>query len=169
LQLLAYLAYATLSGVFMFHVVVCFKSKYATLAAARLLLVGAALEVFFSLCLLFFACHAGSLSLGELVGSGVSTPLVCALPPLALVLLLYSLFEAKRAPFDHSEAESELVAGHLVELGGRALLFFYLAEYVHVFFCVVFVYFCFFAGFTPGCWVGVWPGVVDVLCLSVVG
>ena len=57
--------------------------------------------------------------------------------------MLYALFEAKRAPFDHSEAESELVAGHMVEYGGRALLFFYLCEYTHLLFCLFLLFtFC---------------------------
>lgn len=52
------------------------------------------------------------------------------------MFFLYTLFEAKRAPFDHTEAESELVAGHQVELGGRALLFLFLCEYVHLYLCL---------------------------------
>ena len=65
--------------------------------------------------------------------------MLLAVPPLALLFGLYALFEAKRAPFDHTEAESELVAGHLVEFGGRSLLFFFLCEYVHVYFCIFLV------------------------------
>lgn len=73
-----------------------------------------------------------------------------ALPPLATMLFLYTLFEAKRAPFDHTEAESELVAGHMVEFGGRALLFFLLCEYVHVFFCLfLIITLCLGSGETP--------------------
>jgi len=62
-----------------------------------------------------------------------------ALPPLALFFGIYAIFEAKRAPFDHTEAESELVSGHLIEFGGRLLLFFYLSEYIHVYFCMFLV------------------------------
>ena len=61
------------------------------------------------------------------------------LPPLALFFGLYAIFEAKRAPFDHTEAESELVSGHLIEYGGRLLLFFYFSEYVHAYFCMFLV------------------------------
>lgn len=61
------------------------------------------------------------------------------MPPLALTFLLYIIFEAKRAPFDHSEAESELVVGHLVEFGGRALLFFFICEYIHFGLAIFFV------------------------------
>jgi NADH:ubiquinone oxidoreductase subunit H len=40
--------------------------------------------------------------------------------------------EAKRAPFDQSETESEVVSGYQVEYSGPMLLMFYLAEYLHL-------------------------------------
>jgi NADH-quinone oxidoreductase subunit H len=142
--------YGAVSNVFMFHVIVSMKSKYATLAALRALLVSTYLEVFFTLCLLFLGVHAGTLGLSDIATLTQTAPLLTSLPPLALFLLLYALFESKRAPFDHTEAESELVAGHLVEFGGRVLLFFYLAEYIHVFFCVFLVYLFVTAGLVSG-------------------
>ena len=51
-------------------------------------------------------------------------------------MFAYVLLEGKRAPFDHTEAESELVAGHFVEFGGRTLLIMYICEYIHVFVCI---------------------------------
>ena len=72
-------------------------------------------------------------------------------PTLGLVLMAYALFEARRPPMDHTEAESELVAGHLVEFGGRSLLAFFICEYAHV-------YFCLFGILTLGCG-GLWAGL----------
>jgi len=124
----------------MYGLVAGTKSKYATLAATRLLLVGTFLEVFFMLGFLLVYAHGGGYGFTELAdASRVSGGVILALPPLGLFFLLYALFEAKRAPFDHSEAESELVAGHMVEYGGRALLFFYLCEYAHLIFCLYLV------------------------------
>jgi len=40
--------------------------------------------------------------------------------------------ESKRAPFDHSETESEVVAGYSTEYNGPMLLMFFLAEYLHL-------------------------------------
>ena len=117
----------------MFTAVVGSRSKYATLAAARLLLVAVSLEVVFTLSFLLVYAHTGGYAFDDLaVRAAVQGGLAWALPPLGCTFLLYTLFEAKRAPFDHSEAESELVAGHLVEFGGRALLFFYMCEYAHL-------------------------------------
>lgn len=72
-------------------------------------------------------------------------------PTLGLVLMAYALFEARRPPMDHTEAESELVAGHLVEFGGRSLLAFFICEYAHV-------YFCLFGILTLSCG-GLWAGL----------
>lgn len=120
----------------MFGVAAATKSKYATLAGARALLVSVFLEVFFALIFLILYTHSGGFNFGD-IGS---EPAVLALPPLGIWLFLYALVEAKRAPFDHTEAESELVAGHLVEFSGRTLLFFYLSEYAHVITCVFLVF-----------------------------
>jgi NADH-quinone oxidoreductase subunit H len=117
----------------MYAVVAGSKSKYATLAGARLLIGTVSLEVFFALAFLAVYLHVGGFAFEDLAGAARrAEPLLGALPPLGCFFLLYVLFEAKRAPFDHSEAESELVAGHMVEFGGRSFLFFLAAEYLHL-------------------------------------
>lgn len=134
----------------MYGIVAGTKSKYATLAAARLLALAVFLEVFFMLLFLVLYLHVGGFTFADFSGAAATLGGVSStLTPLALFLLLYALFEAKRAPFDHSEAESELVAGHLVEYGGRALLFFYLCEYAHLLTCV-FLVFCLTLGGASG-------------------
>jgi NADH:ubiquinone oxidoreductase subunit H len=138
-QLLAYVAFANLTSIFMFGLVAGTRSKYATLAGARVLLVGVFLEVFFTLGFWIVYCHGGGYGFEEVAAANALAPLALALPPLGACFFLFALFEAKRAPFDHPESESELVAGHQVELGGRLLLFFYLCEYVHVYFCMFIV------------------------------
>jgi len=90
------------------------------------------MEVTFLGLFLILYTHAGGYTFEDL---SQAPCLAFCLPPMALALVLFALFEAKRPPFDHSEAESELVAGHLVEFGGRALLFFYMCEYVHMYAC----------------------------------
>jgi NADH-quinone oxidoreductase subunit H len=135
-DLFFFLAYALLTTLFFFYVVTGTQSKYATVAGARLLVVTLSLDVFFVLVWFFFCGHSGGCAVDEVIQTNSLLNPACALPPLALALFLHTLFEAKRAPFDHAEAESELVAGHLVEFGGRTLLFLYICEYIHVFFSV---------------------------------
>ena len=131
-----YFGYANLTTLYMYNIIVSLKSKYATIAAARILLVSIFVEVFFSVCFIFIYTHIGGYSFDDVSSANTSNWLISALPPLALFFGIYALFEAKRAPFDHSEAESELVAGHMVEFGGRLILFFFFSEYIHVYFCI---------------------------------
>jgi NADH-quinone oxidoreductase subunit H len=131
-QLIAYFAYAGFTTLFMAHLVAGLRSKYALLAAGRVLLVAVLMEVTFLGLFLVLYTHGGGYGFEDLARGSC---LALAMPPMALGLVLFALFEAKRPPFDHSEAESELVAGHLVEFGGRALLFFYMCEYVHMYAC----------------------------------
>jgi NADH-quinone oxidoreductase subunit H len=154
----------------MYALVAGSKSKYATLAAARILLVTVSLEVLFALGFLLVYAHGGGYALEDLVGTTPRTGgLALAVPPLGCLFFLYVLFEAKRAPFDHSEAESELVAGHMVEFGGRALLLFFVCEYVHLcfglFLCLTLVGGW---GLVPT-WSTVWPYWADLLVGGVLG
>ena len=52
---------------------------------------------------------------------------------LGLIIIAF-LLETNRAPFDLAEAESELVAGYTVEIGGFFFALYYLGEYFHLFF-----------------------------------
>jgi NADH-quinone oxidoreductase subunit H len=163
-QLLAYFAYANLSSICMYALVAGSKSKYATLAAARILLVTVSLEVLFAVGFLFLCMHAGGYAFEDFMSSTMHiNNTIAALPPLGCVFLLYILFEAKRAPFDHSEAEAELVAGHMVEFGGRTLLFFFMCEYVHLCFAL-FLALVLVGGWgaAPG-WAGVQPYWADMV------
>lgn len=131
-QLLAYFGYAGFTALFMAHLVAGVRSKYALLAAARVLLIAVLMEVTFLGLFVAVYTHVGGYGFEDVARGSC---LAVALPPLGLGLLLFCLFEAKRPPFDHSEAESELVAGHLIEFGGRLLLFFFMCEYVHMYAC----------------------------------
>jgi NADH-quinone oxidoreductase subunit H len=61
------------------------------------------------------------------------------------------LLETNRAPFDLSEAESELVSGYTVEYGGFFFGLYYLGEYLHLFFFSLVLTTLFFGGWEiPG-------------------
>lgn len=52
--------------------------------------------------------------------------------PAASGFVVILMLEAKRAPFDHAETESEVVAGYAVEYSGPMMMMFLLAEYLHL-------------------------------------
>ena len=52
--------------------------------------------------------------------------------PMAVVFLISSMAETQRAPFDLTEAESELVAGYQTEYSSMAFALFWLGEYANV-------------------------------------
>jgi len=61
-----------------------------------------------------------------------SVPNIILFFPAAFLFLILMLLESKRAPFDHVETESEVVAGYATEFSGIYLLTFYLVEYFHL-------------------------------------
>jgi NADH:ubiquinone oxidoreductase subunit H len=52
--------------------------------------------------------------------------------PAASGFIIVLFLESKRAPFDHAETESEVVAGYSTEYNGPMLLMIFLAEYFHL-------------------------------------
>lgn len=69
----------------------------------------------------------------------------CVFFGLAGVIVITFLLEVNRAPFDLSEAESELIAGYSIEYGGFFFGLYYLGEYLHLFFFSL-IYSCLFFG-----------------------
>lgn len=110
------------------------KNKYAVLAAVRTSLLTINLELFMGLFLLNLC----------LVSEGFSFNLFVIYQEVYWLIFLYSLvfglililflLEVNRAPFDLSEAESEIIAGYHVEYGGFFFALYYLGEYLHLFF-----------------------------------
>ncbi|MBN1173992.1 MAG: NADH-quinone oxidoreductase subunit NuoH [Micromonosporaceae bacterium] len=97
-------------------------------AAAQLL----GYELPFVLAAASVAMAAGTLSLSGIVEAWRPWWLIWQLPAL-VVFFLAGLAEIRRTPFDMPIADSELVAGYLVEYTGLRYAFFMLAEYAGIF------------------------------------
>lgn len=134
-SIIFYLAYVAVSTLHTVYIVTNLRSKYSTLAGLRFILLNVFFEVPFNVLFLSLYTVLGDYSFTNPTSS-LSPSLFVALTPLAFIFIAFCLVESKRAPHDHTEAESELVGGHLIEFGGRTLLIFFICEYLHLYFCV---------------------------------
>jgi len=112
------------------------NNKYTLLAGMRAVAQGVSYEIPLVLTALVAVIATGELSLPGIIGWQAENGwLIWRLPVLGLVAFVIffaaSLAEANRIPFDIPEAESELVAGVLVEYTGIKFGVFMLAEYLH--------------------------------------
>lgn len=69
--------------------------------------------------------------------------------PMAIVFLISALAETARAPFDLTEAESELVAGYQTEYSSMAFALFWLGEYANVILMCTLNAVLFWGGYLP--------------------
>jgi NADH-quinone oxidoreductase subunit H len=80
-----------------------------------------------------------------------------ALFPMFIIFFISALAETNRPPFDLVEAESELVAGFMVEYGSTPYMMFMLGEYVAI---------CLMCALTTILFLGGWLPPVDVWFLN---
>ena len=139
-QILFYFGYANLTTLYLFFIITSLRSKYAIIGGIRLILASIFLEFSFALNFFILYIYSGGYSFNDFASANSWSPYIYAVPISSLVFLIYTIYEAKRAPFDHAEAESELVAGHIIEFSGKSLLFFFLSEYIHLYFCIYLIF-----------------------------
>jgi hypothetical protein len=96
--------------------------------------------------LLCVALFAGSLNLSQIVQAQGTTWAVLPLFPAFVILLVASLAETNRPPFDLPEASNELLGGYVVEYSGLRFALFYVAEYSNVFIVSAEIAVCFLGG-----------------------
>ncbi|MGH6736277.1 MAG: NADH-quinone oxidoreductase subunit NuoH [Methyloceanibacter sp.] len=113
------------------------NSKYAFLAALRSAAQMVSYEVSIGFVIVTVLLAAGSLNLSEIVaaqdrGLGLFGWYWLPLFPMFVVYFISCLAETNRPPFDLLEAESELVAGFMVEYSSTPYMLFMLGEYVAI-------------------------------------
>jgi NADH-quinone oxidoreductase subunit H len=113
------------------------NSKYAFLAALRSAAQMVSYEVSIGFVIVTVLLCAGSLNLGEIIQAqdgrlGLFGWYWLPLFPMFAVFFISALAETNRPPFDLLEAESELVAGFMVEYSSTPYMLFMLGEYVAI-------------------------------------
>jgi len=113
------------------------NSKYPFLSAMRAAAQMVSYEVSIGFVIITVLLCAGSLNLTTIVKAqdgpyGLFNWYWLPLFPMFIVFFVSALAETNRPPFDLVEAESELVAGFMVEYGSTPYVLFMLAEYVAI-------------------------------------
>ncbi|SEC00876.1 NADH dehydrogenase subunit H [Rhizobiales bacterium GAS188] len=144
------------------------NSKYPFLAALRCAAQMVSYEVSIGFVIITVLMCAGSLNLTEIVLAqdgrfGFLSWYWLPLFPMFVIFFISALAETNRPPFDLMEAESELVAGFMVEYSSTPYMMFMLGEYVAVVSMCAMTTILFLGGwlspipFAPFTWV---PGVI---------
>ena len=152
------------------------NSKYPFLGALRSAAQMVSYEVSIGLVIVTVLLCVGSLNLTDIVnaqhtGIGTSLGLPASfldwhwLPlfPMFIVFFISALAETNRPPFDLPEAESELVAGHMVEYGSTPYMMFMLGEYAAIVLMCCLTTILFLGGWLPivDVWFLNWvPGII---------
>ena len=113
------------------------NSKYPFLAALRSAAQMVSYEVSIGFVFITVLLCVGSLNLSAIVEAqdsrfGLFGWYWLPLLPMFVIFFVSSLAETNRPPFDLVEAESELVAGYMVEYGSTPYMMFMLGEYVAI-------------------------------------
>jgi NADH-quinone oxidoreductase subunit H len=144
------------------------NSKYPFLSALRSAAQMVSYEVSIGFVIVTVLLCAGSLNLSDIVRAqdtrlGLFGWYWLPLLPMFVIFFISALAETNRPPFDLVEAESELVAGFMVEYSSTPYVLFMLAEYVAIVTMSALMTILFMGGwlspipFPPFTWV---PGVV---------
>jgi NADH-quinone oxidoreductase subunit H len=152
------------------------NSKYPFLGALRSAAQMVSYEVSIGFVIITVLLCVGSLNLSDIVmsqvdglGTRIGLPNTfldwhwLGLLPMFVIFFISALAETNRPPFDLVEAESELVAGHMIEYSSTPFLLFFLGEYVAIVLMCALTTILFLGGwlppfnFAPFTWV---PGVV---------
>jgi len=133
------------------------NSKYPFFSAMRAAAQMISYEVSIGFVLVCVVLFVGSFNMSEIVMSqkGFGLGLINAhfvhplLFPMFVVFFISALAETARAPFDLTEAESELVAGYQTEYSSMAFALFWLGEYANILLMCSLLTLLFFGGWLP--------------------
>lgn len=144
------------------------NSKYPFMSSLRSAAQMVSYEVSIGLVIICVLLCVGSLNMTAIVNSqstGIGTALGLpssmldwywlVLLPMFVVFFISALAETNRPPFDLAEAESELVAGFMVEYSSTPYLLFMLGEYVAIVTMCALTTILFLGGWLPP--VDIWP------------
>lgn len=105
------------------------NSKYAFLGSLRSIAQLISYEVSIGIIIMSVIILSNSFNFNYILLDQIYISNLFPLFPIFILFFISILAETNRPPFDLPEAESELIAGYIVEYGGMAFAAIYLAEY----------------------------------------
>jgi NADH-quinone oxidoreductase subunit H len=137
------------------------NSKYPFLGALRSAAQMISYEVSLGLIIIGVILSTGSMNFGDIVRAqdgdyGLFNWYWLPHFPMVFLFFISALAETNRPPFDLPEAESELVAGFMVEYSSTPYLLFMAGEYIAIFLMCALMSLLFFGG-----WLSPIPGLPD--------
>jgi NADH-quinone oxidoreductase subunit H len=144
-MILYHLVLILLSNIFFSAVGVLSQSRYAIIGTVRGLVHVISLDIFVTVVYSLLVFSSQSANFHDFILFQSNYWYIFLYTPAASGFIVILFLESKRAPFDHSETEAEVVAGYATEYNGPMLLMFFLAEYLHLIISVIH-FIIFFAG-----------------------
>ena len=136
------------------------NSKYPFLSSLRAAAQMISYEVSLGLIIIGVIISTGSMNITAIVEAQAGAGLLSWywLPhfPMLVLFFISALAETNRPPFDLAEAESELVAGFMVEYSSTPYLLFMAGEYIAIWLMCALISLLFFGG-----WLSPIPGIPD--------
>jgi NADH-quinone oxidoreductase subunit H len=121
------------------------NNKFSLLSAFRVVNQLLAYEIPMVLCILTVILFSRTMSTQGIV-EAQTVPYFVSMPVAGLIFLICAMAEANRSPVDLLEADSEMVAGYMVEYSGMKFAMFFIAEYVNMFAAAILISTLFLGG-----------------------
>ncbi len=144
--------------VFIIHIIMGFLeimigiesgSKYGIIGGIRKYFQMISTHFPYLLSILCIGIMTNSFNLIKIVELQNRTPFIIVIAPIFVIFFIISLINLNRAPFDFTEAESEIIAGNYVEYGGMLFAMVYLSEYLNLIFSSSLIVLLFLGGWYP--------------------
>ena len=121
-------------------------NKFSLIGAQRSVIMSLAYEVPLILSVAAVALYAGSFNIANIVNSQARIPFIVLMPIGFVVFFIAMLAELERPPFDLREADSELIAGWLVDVGAPYYAIALFVDYTRMFLCSLLISLLFLGG-----------------------
>lgn len=131
-MILYHLVLILLSNIFFSMFGLVSQSRYAIIATIRGLVHVISLDIFITILYSLLVFTSQSPNFHDFVLAQSNYWYLWLYAPAASCFVVVLFLESKRAPFDHAETESEVVAGYATEYNGPMMLIIFLCEYLHL-------------------------------------